>query len=98
VPRVEVDTDILGTVARRLTDSVEVARQIRDDRDSLSAYADAAGHDQLREAIRSFLDRWAYGCGCLVEDANQVADRLGRTATVYAETEATIAEAASGGR
>ncbi len=98
MPFIEVDPDSLGAVGQRLTDSVEVARQVHDDRGTLSGYADAAGHDGLRQAIHSFLDKWSYGCGCLVQDANQVAERLNKTAKVYVETEATIAGGGLGGR
>lgn len=96
MPFIEVDPGMLGQVAQRLIDSVEVARQVKDDRGALTDHVDAAGHDGLREAIHSFLDSWAYGCGCLIEDANQVANRLAQTTKVYIETEATIAQAASG--
>ncbi len=98
MPFIEVDPALLGQVAHRLLESVEVAHQVEDNSKSLNACANDVGHDGVRAAIGSFLDRWAYGCGCLTEDARQVADRLAKTTKLYIETEETVAKAASGGQ
>lgn len=77
--------------------SVEVAEQVKNDAGSLKDLADNPGHEPLRDVVGSFLDAWGYGCGCLMEDARQVADRLDKTTRLYLDTEATISKAASGG-
>ncbi len=97
MPFIEVDPAVLGQVANRLLESVEVAHQVTENRDSLKALIEDAGHEGVRAAIGSFLDRWAYGCECLTEDALQVADRLAKTSKLYIKTEETIVRAASGG-
>jgi hypothetical protein len=91
----EVDPDVLGSVADGLLASVDVARQVKDHRDSLKALASDAGDDTAQHAIHHFLDEWAYGCGCLIEDAEQMADRLGQTSRAYLETESKVTQAAT---
>jgi hypothetical protein len=93
--RFEVDPSVLGTVASELLSSVAVARQVKDDRDSLKAMANDTGDGDAQEAIGHFLDKWSYGCGCLIEDAEQMADRLQQTSAAYLETETKITEAAT---
>lgn len=93
--RFEVDPDVLGDVGQGLLDSVEVARQVKDHGDSLKALANDAGDDAAKSAMEHFIGRWSYGCGCLIEDAEQMADRLNQTSTAYLETETSIAEAAT---
>lgn len=96
--RIEVDPSTLSGIGYRLLQSAEVAREVNDGAGFLKDLADGAGDAGLRSAIHSFLDRWRYGCGCLVEDARQVADRLEKTSKLYMQTEATISGAASGER
>lgn len=93
--RLEVDPDVLGDVASGLLRSVEVARQVKDHGDSLKSMASDAGDDDAKHAIEHFIGRWAYGCGCLIEDAEQMANRLNQTSKAYLETETSIAKAAS---
>ncbi len=97
MPFIELDPTSLGGVADRLLRSVEVAEQVKDDAGSLKELAENPGHEQLAGAVSSFLDAWGYGCGCLMEDARQVADRLAKTTKLYLDTEAKISQAASGG-
>lgn len=89
---IEVDPHVLGQVAARLTEAVGVAREVEDRRDVLKSYSADAGDEALRSAVESFLDAWGYGCGCLVEDAEQLAERLGHTSRLYLEMESGIAE------
>jgi hypothetical protein len=97
MPLIEVDPDSLGGVADRLLRSVEVAEEVKDHAGSLKDLAQDCGHGALREAVHSFLDAWGYGCGCLMEDARQVADRLAKTTRAYLDTEAKISQTASDG-
>ena len=93
--RFEVEPDVLGDVAQGLLDSVEVARQVMDHGDSLKALAADAGDETAKNAIEHFIGEWSYGCGCLIEDAEQMADRLRQTSAAYLETETSITEAAT---
>jgi hypothetical protein len=93
--RFEVDPDVLGDVAQGLLDSVEVARQVKDHGDSLKSMASDTGDDTAKGAIEHFIGEWSYGCGCLIEDAEQMADRLHQTSAAYLETETSITEAAT---
>lgn len=94
----EVEPAALGQLAGRLVDTVAVAQQAGRGSGWLKGYIQAAGHDLVRTATNSFLDRWAYGCECLVEDARALADRLEATSRVYVATETAIAEGFSGAR
>jgi hypothetical protein len=95
VTRFEVDPSVLGGVASELLASVSVAKQVKDHRDSLKAMADNAGDGTAQGAIGHFLDKWSYGCGCLIHDAEQMADRLSQTSKAYLETEGKITQAAT---
>ena len=95
---IEVDPQSLHGVSRRLLQSAQAAHEVKEGSRALKDLADRAGHPELRSAIHSFLDRWSYGCGCLLEDARQVADRLEKTSKVYVETETRISGAFSRGR
>jgi len=92
--RFEVDPAVLGDVADGLLASVGVARQVKDHRDSLKVLAGDAGDTTAQDAIEQFLETWSHGCGCLIEDAEQMADRLGQTSKAYLETESKITQAA----
>ncbi len=89
---VRVDPAVLVTVSARLLDSVEVAARVKDSRDELKAAVDAE-HDVVRGAVHSFLDQWAYGCECLIDDATQTAARLERASECYLEHEDALAAA-----
>lgn len=91
----EVDPALLGDIGAGLLDSVEVARQVKHDGDALKALASDAGDDTAKDAIEHFIGRWSYGCGCLIEEAEQIADRLQQTSAAYQETETSITEAAT---
>ncbi len=90
MPFIQVDPGILGTVATQLTDSVAIARDVHERRDTLKSHVANAGHEVLRFAVHSFLDTWGYGCGCLTEDAEQIAERLRNTSRLYLQAEESI--------
>jgi hypothetical protein len=94
----EVEPAALGQLAGRLMDTVAVAQQAARGSGWLKGSIEGAGHDLVRTATGSFLDRWAYGCECLVVDARQLADRLRTTSRVYVATETAIAGGFSGAR
>jgi hypothetical protein len=96
--RFEVDPAVLADVAAGLHTSVEVARDVKHHRDSLKALASDAGDEAAQHAMHHFLDKWAYGCGCLVKDAEDMADRLRQVSQAYLDTESKITQAATGGR
>ncbi len=87
----EVDPSILEEIARRLVDSVEVAGEVKDKAGAVRPNPAEAGHEAVSGALDSFLDKWAYGCACLEEDAKQMAARLSQTSKLYLETELAIA-------
>ena len=97
MPFLEVDPEGLVVLARRLDGAVDVAREVKDGRDGLKALAAAAGDRAVDGALCSFLDAWAHGCGCLVEDAQGLARCLGEAARVYVEVDAAAAGGFGGG-
>ena len=89
----EVDPAVLQATGRRLRAAVEVARDIRSERGALTALVTDSGHDQLSESVRTFLDRWAHGIGCLIEDADTLATMLTDAGTAYGRVESSIGQA-----
>ena len=89
----EVDPAVLQATGRRLRAAVEVARDVRSERATLTAMVADAGHDQLAESVRRFLDKWAHGIGCLIEDADTLATMLADAGTAYCQVETSIAQA-----
>ena len=89
---IRVEPSVLSAVSTRLLDAVAVAEQVKNDRDGLKGLVDGE-HDVVRRAVHSFLDDWAYGCGCLIEDATQTAARLERAGECYLEVEDSLAAA-----
>ncbi|WP_019856020.1 hypothetical protein [Actinopolyspora mortivallis] len=49
--------------------------------------ADAAGHDRLETALRTFGEKWEWGVKYLVEDGLETADALAETNENYREAE-----------
>ena len=96
-PLIEVDPQALAGVGRRLTAAIAVVDQIREERDSLKALVEDCGDPALHDAACTFLDKWAYGVGCLEEDAQTLARLLTQSGRVYVETETCIATSFSGG-
>jgi len=93
VSSLEVDPAVLQATGRRLRAAVEVARDVRSERAALTGLVTDSGHDRLSESVRTFLDRWAHGIGCLIEDADTLATMLTEAGTVYADVEGSIAQA-----
>jgi len=93
VSSLEVDPAVLQATGRRLRAAVEVARDVRSERGALTTLVTDSGHDQLSESVRAFLDRWAHGIGCLIEDADTLATMLTESGTFYADVEGSIAQA-----
>ena len=87
---IEVDPEELRMLARRLDAVVEVAREVKHSRDGLKALASGAGDEGVREAFESFLDAWAHGCGCIVEDAEALAQHVAYASRIYVENERAI--------
>ena len=94
---IEVDPALLAATGRRLRAAVEVAREVRSERSTLTAMVADAGHDELAESVRTFLDRWAHGIGCLVDDAETLARMLSDAGTAYGRVEAATAAACETG-
>ena len=95
--QLEVDPAVLQVTGRRLRAAVEVARDVRGERSALGALVADAGHDQLSESVQTFLDKWAHGIGCLIEDADTLASMLTEAGTVYGSVETSIARACDPG-
>ncbi len=89
---VRVEPAVLHLVSGRLLDAVAVAQEVEHERDSLEARVEGE-HDVVRGAVGSFLDRWGYGCECLVTDATETADRLDHASRCYVEVEGVVAGA-----
>jgi hypothetical protein len=89
----EVNPYRLESVSRRLTDAVGVADQVDNDRDTLKAHLVEPGSARFGDAASEFLDEWAYGCGCMKEDATRLAGLLDQAATGYIQTETAICDA-----
>jgi len=97
VTSLEVDPAVLRATGRRLRAAVEVARDIGKERGALTGLVTDAGHDQLSESVQTFLDNWAHGIGCLIEDADTLASMLTDAGTVYGRVETAIARACESG-
>jgi hypothetical protein len=88
---IKVNPGVLRDVATRLIESSAVAREVKDDRDGLKDRV-SDEHDVVRGAVESFLDEWAYGCECLLEDADQTSTRLSMASECYLEVEDVMSE------
>ncbi|MGH9247332.1 MAG: hypothetical protein ACRD29_24090 [Acidimicrobiales bacterium] len=92
----EVQPWQLEDVSRRLLDAVAVADDVKNNRDALKAHLADPGDETFGGAASEFLDEWSYGCGCMTEDANQLAELLGQASAAYIEVEMAIAEGYEG--
>ena len=93
----EVDPAVLRATGSRLRAAVEVARDVGKERGALTGLVTDAGHDQLSASVQTFLDKWAHGIGCLIEDADTLASMLTDAGTVYGRVETAIARACESG-
>ncbi|MGH9119797.1 MAG: WXG100 family type VII secretion target [Acidimicrobiales bacterium] len=82
---------MLRDVGQRLTAAVEVADQVKNDRDDLKSHLAEPGDQRFGSAASEFLDEWACGCGCMKDDAGKLAGLLTQAAGGYIETETAIA-------
>ena len=94
--RFEVDATELAGTAGALRRSLDVARQVADDRGSLLAHLSDPGSPQLGEAARDFLDRWAHGCSLVVDDGEALAGMLETASQCYLEVESAAVSAFGG--
>lgn len=94
--RLEVDPTELAATARALRRSLDVARQVADDRGSLLEHLSDAGSEQLADAARDFLDRWAHGCSLVVDDGEALAGMLETASQCYLDVEQAAATAFGG--
>lgn len=81
--RIEVDPGAMNEVAGELTAGVAVAREVKKHHSRMAGTLDSSGHPIMQFALASFLDRWSYGCGCLVSDADDIATSLRKAGTIY---------------
>ncbi len=93
MPLIEVEPAGLEIVARDLSRSAEIAEGVARRQSRLTAYAAAAGNQSVTAAIGSFLNRWSYGCGCLVADTRHLAASVEDAAARYRQIDAGVAEA-----
>lgn len=93
MPLIEVDPVYLQNVARDLTRSVDVAEDVTRHGSRLMSYAASAGRPSVTAAIGSFLDRWSYGCGCLVTDTRHLAATVALAGGAYRRVDARVAKA-----
>ncbi|MDX6199814.1 MAG: hypothetical protein QOJ79_2965 [Actinomycetota bacterium] len=91
--RIEADPGRLAATSHALQDAAAVAQEVHRGARSLSDAAAATGSGRLAEALGGFRHTWAYGLGLVVDDARTLARMLGQAATVYEQTDASIARA-----
>lgn len=91
--RFEVDPAFLLAIAAPLRDAVDVARQVKDDKESLKGLVDDCGSPDLEDAANEFVDEWGYGMGLIADDAETIAQMLEQAAAGYTEVDTGIAEA-----
>lgn len=96
-----VDLDALGGAASGITDVLaELGTRLVDD---VGCDPGSLGHDRLADAVEDFCNCWRQGVNTLVQDSQQIADRLVQTADTYRQADAdthnalTIAASSQGG-
>jgi transposase len=94
VARLEVEPAVLDDTARGLRRCVDVAREISDRRGRLRELVDDCGSRHFRHAAEHFIERWGYGMGLVVGDAEHLAEQLERSAAAYRRLEADISRSA----
>ena len=92
-----VDPAVLRSTGRQLRAAVEVAHDVRHESARLTVLVADAGHERLSDAVQTFLDKWAHGIGCLIEDADRLATMLTEAGTTYGQVESSIARACEPG-
>ena len=89
---ISVEPTVLRTVADRLIDAVAVAGEVKHQRNQLEGRL-GGEHRLVRGATHSFLERWAFGCECLIADATEISGRLNNASQCYVDVEASIERA-----
>jgi hypothetical protein len=97
VSYLEVDPAVLRIAGRQLRAAVEVAHDVRHESARLTVLVADAGHERLSDAVDTFLDKWAHGIGCLIEDADKLATMLTEAGTAYGQVESSISRACEPG-
>ena len=91
----EVDPALLQEAAQGISDTIAelktlgLAEQADVGRgfESLSLRGLQVGHQGLHQAFSEFCDRWSWGVRTLVNDGNEIAQRLGLSAGTYHDVE-----------
>ena len=79
--------DTIGALGQLgFTEEAEVGRGFS----GLSLSGLQVGDAGLQSAFSGFCDRWSWGVRTLVQDGNQIAQRLGLTAGAYSDAEQTV--------
>jgi hypothetical protein len=79
--------DTIGALEQLgFTEEAEVGRGFS----GLSLSGLQVGDAGLQSAFSGFCDRWSWGVRTLVQDGNQIAQRLGLTAGAYSDAEQTV--------
>jgi hypothetical protein len=93
--RIEVDPGELSGLSGSLKQFSSAGNQARD---RLGAVGSAhTGHAGLADALGHFTKQWEYSLKKIGENASAMADKLGKSAQGYQETDQGIADAAAGG-
>ncbi len=82
----EVDLQTLVKAAQGLGEAVQLFRD--NDVEDLVPTKSDVGHAAVWDAVDEFKDRWERGMNDLVGDVEEMAGRLGKVATNYAEFDA----------
>jgi hypothetical protein len=90
---IRVDPKLLAKLSREVSDGVGVAREVKKSHDAMAAHAAHAGHSGVAQGIADFLNDWSYGCGNLVDDADQLATLLRHAGAIYVDTDREVAMA-----
>jgi hypothetical protein len=93
VSYLEVDPQLLASTGARLRAAVDIASEVAASKGQLASLADNAGNGDVTSTVHEFMDHWAHGLGCLVEDAEALAGMLADSGAVYVELETSIADA-----
>lgn len=82
----EVDLEALINAAKGCADTIQLFKD-KDAEDFIPS-EDACGDDAVWDAVDEFQERWDDGMNNLTEDVQEIAGRLGKIATTYAEFDA----------
>ncbi len=93
---IRYDAADLTATAGRLTESVEVAREVEGSADSLAGTVAGCGSAELADAAGHLLERWGYGMKVVAEDADALAEALREGARSYDGIDSAAADALRG--